>query len=159
MVDKLKRLYKGYEENNADSAFNLGQVYFLGLLGQRINYFTAFKAFMLAAEQNHELALTNVGYCYEFGLGVQKDLSKAGEYYKKASQLGSLIAKCNLLHLYETEQLKADKQYDYLQEYTSLAEEGIVRAKYKVGKILGKKSIKNALPYLKRLRARPNRIV
>ncbi|MBO4962536.1 MAG: sel1 repeat family protein, partial [Clostridia bacterium] len=149
MVDELKKLYKGYEKGDVDSAFNLGQVYFLGLLGQEVNYYLAFKAFMLAAEQNHVLALANVGYCYEFGLGVKKDLFKAEEYYKQAEKLGSLTAKCNLLHLYETGQLKADKQYDFFQEYKILALKGDVRAKYKVGKILGEKSIKNALPYLK----------
>ena len=42
-----------------------------------------------------------MGICYENGHGVARDLSKAVEYYKKASELGNSVAMCNLGYCYE----------------------------------------------------------
>ena len=48
------------------------------------NYQNAFKMFNLAIDKGNVQALTEVGRCYELGLGVEKNLNKAVEYYEKA---------------------------------------------------------------------------
>ena len=57
--------------------------------------------FMKAAEQEFTRAQINLGYCYETGDGVAKDLDKAAEWYNKAANLGNEEAKYLLNKLKE----------------------------------------------------------
>ena len=57
------------------------------------DYAEAVKWYRKAAEQNNARAQKNLGYCYEYGQGVSKDLSKAIEMYKKAAASGVEYAK------------------------------------------------------------------
>lgn len=56
---------------------------------------------MKAAEQGFTRAQVNLGYCYEMGDGVAKDLDKAAEWYNKAANLGNGEAKYLLNKLKE----------------------------------------------------------
>ena len=42
----------------------------------------------MAAEKESTGGYYNVGYCYEYGKGVSKDISIAISYYKKAAAKG-----------------------------------------------------------------------
>ncbi|WP_285467729.1 tetratricopeptide repeat protein, partial [Akkermansia sp. NBRC 115031] len=56
---------------------------------------------MKAAEQGFTRAQINLGYCYETGDGVAKDLDKSAEWYNKAANLGNGEAKYLLNKLKE----------------------------------------------------------
>ena len=56
---------------------------------------------MKAAEQGFTRAQVNLGYCYEMGDGVAKDLDKAAEWYNKAANLRNGEAKYLLNKLKE----------------------------------------------------------
>ena len=43
---------------------------------------------MIAADRGDTLAYANIGYCYENGEGVKKDLKMAEFYYKKGAEEG-----------------------------------------------------------------------
>jgi TPR repeat protein len=43
---------------------------------------------MKAAKQGDPLSQHNLGYCYENGEGVEKDIKKAIEWYQKAAKQG-----------------------------------------------------------------------
>ena len=45
------------------------------------------------------VAQYNLGYCYEFGIGVEKNEVKAFEYYKKSADQGYLDAQLILGYL------------------------------------------------------------
>ena len=45
-----------------------------------------FRLLSQAANQGDAVAQNNLGYCYEKGEGVEKNLSKAIEWYKKAAE-------------------------------------------------------------------------
>ena len=45
-----------------------------------------FRLFSQAANQGHVTAQCNLGSCYEKGEGVEKNLSKAIEWYKTAAE-------------------------------------------------------------------------
>ena len=47
-----------------------------------------------AAKAGNTNALYNVGRCYEEGIGVKQDLSKAFDWYKKAAAEGDFRAMC-----------------------------------------------------------------
>ena len=48
----------------------------------------AVKWFQRAAEQGYAQAQYNLGFCYEYGTGVVKNLPEAGKWYQKAIQGG-----------------------------------------------------------------------
>ena len=49
-----------------------------------------------AAEQNYAPALFYLGWCYTEGVGVQKNIKEAVEWYNKAASLGSVNARQKL---------------------------------------------------------------
>ena len=48
----------------------------------------AVKYYQKAAEKNFDAAQYSLGYCYENGWGIVKNLEKALEYYRKAAEQG-----------------------------------------------------------------------
>ena len=50
-------------------------------------------------EQGHAGAQNNLGYCYENGIGVKKDVKEAVKLYHKAAEQGHTIAQNNLVNM------------------------------------------------------------
>ena len=69
----------------------VGEVYEKSLGGAAPDYAAAATWYRKAAEQGYPRALMNLGLLYERGLGVEKDLAKAMELYRKSSGLGKII--------------------------------------------------------------------
>jgi TPR repeat protein len=61
----------------------------------------ASKLFMTAARAGNSKANVQVGWCYEFGEGVQQNLSEAAKWYRTAADLGNSRGQKNLGALYE----------------------------------------------------------
>ena len=53
-----------------------------------------------AADQNHPLAINNLAYLYDLGLGVKQDRRKGFELYLKSANLGWAEAMWNLANMY-----------------------------------------------------------
>lgn len=64
-------------------------------------YEKCFRGHLTLAEGGYPLAECQVGYFYHEGLGVEKDLSKAFEWTKRAAEHGDWDAQYNLAGLYE----------------------------------------------------------
>ena len=99
-VIAYKWYLKGAELGNAASMNMVGQ-YNLHGRGRDKDYATAAKWYKKAIETNPNLgsAYCNLGYCYEFGYGVEKDYNKALELYEKSANLGNETGKNNLKNL------------------------------------------------------------
>ena len=65
----------------------------------RYHYTDAMPLFRLAADQGHPAAQYNVGWLYESGLGITKDLGEARRWYKLAADRGFEGAKTALARL------------------------------------------------------------
>ncbi len=52
------------------------------------------------AERNYRGSLSDLGYAYQHGIGIEKDIQKAIELYQKGIDQGSASAKSNLGYLY-----------------------------------------------------------
>jgi hypothetical protein len=63
------------------------------------NFIRAFKHFVFAAERGHLESMIMVGKIYQNGDGVDRDISNAIAWYKRAEALGSSIAKYCLAFL------------------------------------------------------------
>ncbi len=64
-------------------------------------YEECFQGHLALAEAGYPLAECQVGYFYYEGLGVEKDLSKAFEWMKRAAEHGDWDAQYNLAEFYE----------------------------------------------------------
>jgi TPR repeat protein len=60
----------------------------------------AFALFRAAAQMGHDGAQVNVGYCYDVGKGVRRNLSRAMLWYKRASRRGDSGAAHNIGTIY-----------------------------------------------------------
>ncbi|MDD6000819.1 MAG: tetratricopeptide repeat protein [Bacteroidales bacterium] len=63
------------------------------------DYQTAFKKWMICANQNNVTAQRLIGYCYFKGLGVEQSIKNAKVWYKKAADAGDIYAEeyCRIL--------------------------------------------------------------
>jgi hypothetical protein len=65
----------------------------------RGDYRAAFEEWQPYAEQNDPRALYNLGQMYRLGVGVEKDMAKAEQYYRRAAGQGHIGAAANLASL------------------------------------------------------------
>jgi len=72
---------------NIRSQYNVG-IYLYNGIGVQVDKDEAMKWISVAASKQHKKALTFMGYMYETGELVGKDVNKAKEYYRKAVELG-----------------------------------------------------------------------
>ena len=68
-------------------------------VGVRQDYAEAVRLYRLAAEQSHASAQFNLGYMYDEGKGVARDLQKARKWYGKAAAQGDTDAQDALKRL------------------------------------------------------------
>ena len=66
-----------------------------GKAGASVDVVAGFNLYMQAAKRGHSAAKNEVGYGYEYGLGVDKDTDRAYTYYKAAADDGQVDALAN----------------------------------------------------------------
>jgi serine/threonine protein kinase len=64
-------------------------------------YKKAIKWYRKAAEQGNASAQNNLGFCYEYGEGVEQDYEEAIKWYRKAAEQGNASAQYSLDELYK----------------------------------------------------------
>ena len=67
------------------------------------NYVDAFNWLKASAEQGYALSYFHLGYYYENGHGVKKDLNKALHWYTKSAELGGPNAQYALARIFSSE--------------------------------------------------------
>ncbi|MBQ9213113.1 MAG: SEL1-like repeat protein [Bacteroidales bacterium] len=82
-----RRTPKIYNEFTSDKVYIEGVEAFM-----KRDYETAFDKIQSCANRNNVTAQRLVGYCYRMGYGVEKNLSKAKFWYKKAADAGDEYA-------------------------------------------------------------------
>ncbi|CAG8546765.1 9329_t:CDS:2 [Ambispora gerdemannii] len=107
LVLKLNRRYQLHYntetdntgDNNAQSMYQQGEIYLFGKCGESRNEKRAFEYFKRAATMNHTQAQGVLAFCYEFGLGVEKDFKQAELHYISAAESGNGLAQARLAFL------------------------------------------------------------
>ena len=95
--EALKWYYKAARQNQPDAQVALGDLYFYGDDGIKADYEEAFKWYARAATYS---CLNSLGFMYEKGLGVKKDLTKAVRCYQEAANRNDGRAQMNLGRMY-----------------------------------------------------------
>lgn len=80
----------------APAMFELGTMYHQGTCGLPQDIVKAIYWYKKAAKAGSSNAMVNLGYCYENGIGVEKDFWKAIEYYGQSAQLDNETAQNNI---------------------------------------------------------------
>jgi TPR repeat protein len=68
------------------------------------NFRNAFKMFTIAAEQKNVYAFNSLGFFFENGIGVRKDIKKALIWYRRAARSGDILAYANIGSIYRDAQ-------------------------------------------------------
>lgn len=91
---------KAAEAGHSEAQNSMGSIY-----QAEERYNDALFWYEKAAAQNNELAINNLAYLYDLGLGVSQDRQKAHDLYLKSANLGEPQAMHNLGQMYGSGQL------------------------------------------------------
>jgi len=91
---------KAINGGNSAAMYNLAISYENGDLGLTQSDTKANELYALAAEKGHAMARFNLGYSYEFGVGVAFDFNRCVELYEQSAKQGYADAQFNLACIY-----------------------------------------------------------
>lgn len=86
---------------DVDAAHELALVHEFGRDGVDVDVVAAAEWFERAAEAGHVEAMSELGLCYELGIGVEQDDEKALDWYTRAANLGHVTAKFSVGEAFE----------------------------------------------------------
>lgn len=88
-------------EKVSDVRTDMTELYNRGVTAyEKGDYRSAVRFYTIAAEFGHRGAQCNLGYCYQHGLGCEKNDRFAVHYYRKAAEQESAVAEFNLASCY-----------------------------------------------------------
>ncbi len=88
------------ENNSAESANNLGTLYYDGRIGEQ-NFTKAVEYYTKAASLGSRVAAENLGYCYYYGRNVDVDYEKAFHYFSLGAFDGHIISRYKIGDMYK----------------------------------------------------------
>lgn len=97
VLEKLTRLAG---EGDINAQLSLGYMYLYGEDGVEVNHQKAFEYYKMAAEQNDDVAINNLGSLYYSGIGTKRNSLAAAQMFAKAANLGNVEATVNLAFIY-----------------------------------------------------------
>lgn len=86
IYEETDKAFQKYQEGNA--------------LEQKKEYDEAFRLYQESADGGSSAGVNAVGFCYEYGRGVQKNDSMAFHYYQRAAEMDNYLGKYNLARFY-----------------------------------------------------------
>ena len=98
------------------------------------DYATAYAEWLPIAERNDVAAMRNIGHLYRWGQGVEPDMQKALDWYRRAAELGFSRAQANLAAIYLQGEEGIPVNYDEAYKwFTAAAIQGHAVAQYNLG--------------------------
>lgn len=97
------------------------------------NYNEAVKYYKLAAEQGYAGAQSNLGFCYENGLGVPVNYMEAIKWYRLSAEQQDFTALYNLGYCYEKGYGVIPNKQEAFKYYSLSAKYDYAMAQYKLG--------------------------
>lgn len=100
-IKEAIRLYTiGVNRGNTDMMVELGYIYVHDEYPEYYDLEKGLALYEKAASKNHAIALNNLGYHYQSGVGYPQDIKKALQCFRKSAALGEGLAMQNLGLLY-----------------------------------------------------------
>lgn len=129
----VERVTRQAEEGDVDSQLVLGYMYLYGESGVPVDYKKAFNYYSMAAAQNDNIAINNLGSLYFSGIGTKKDVLKAATLFDKAAKLGNIEASVNLAFIYISSKNSLKNGQEAIRLFKQAAEAGNPTAKFMLG--------------------------
>ncbi len=129
----LQKLTRMAAAGDINSQLSLGYMYLYGEDGVDVDYKKAFDYYKMAADQNDNVAVNNLGSLYFSGIGTETNPAKAMEMFQKASDMGNNEATLNLAFLYLSGQGGEVDHRKALQLLVKAADAGNPTAEFMVG--------------------------
>lgn len=148
-TERMKWLRKAAESGYAESQYSMGNMYYYGTDGLKVDKEQAVYWFRLSADQNYANAENMLGICFHYGYGVNVDKKMGFQLYERSYKHGNVAGLDNMGVCYES----GDGVEQDLKKAIECYEEGIEKnsnfAKYRLGRLLfnegGKKEKKRAV--------------
>src|SRR5690606_21976777 len=86
-------------QGDARAQYALAEIHFKGAWGLEQDLLKAVNLYHASAVQGHPMAMYEMGHMYDHGHAVEKNLSKALEWYEKAARSGVPAASAKLKEL------------------------------------------------------------
>lgn len=86
------------------------------------DWYEAYSSWLPLADAGDAKAQVNVGYCSQHGLGTDKSVDQAIEYYKKAANQNDSRALYSLFQIYENTKKDAEQAKRYLEQACEMKE-------------------------------------
>ena len=131
--DAVKWFRKSAEQGYPSAQGLLGDVYFKGRGGIKIDYEKAVKWWKLAANQGNAQAQFHLGAVYADGKGVPEDDRKAVKWYRMAAEQGYADAQYDLGVMYALGEGVVKDTAESTRWYKLAAEQGNKNAQYNLG--------------------------
>lgn len=127
---------KGVTPIKIDTSLSAGQLNSKGWeYYNKKDYNSAVQYYYESAKRGYASAQCNLGYYYENGLGVAKDLYEAVKWYRKAAEQGSKVAQYNLGLCYEFGRGVTKNITEAVKWYRKAAEQGHENAKKRLSEL------------------------
>ena len=97
------------------------------------DYNSAVQYYHKAAQAGKAFSQMRIGYCYDKGRGVTKDIAEAVKWYRKAAEQGHAGAQHNLGYCYRNGLGVAQDNYEAVKWYRKAAEQGYAGAQNNLG--------------------------
>ncbi len=129
--EELAEYERAATNGDPGAAFNLGLAYQrTGDTNQATN---VFKWYLASALKNYAPAEANLGYCYDFGVGVRADPQIAAKWYLEAARQGNALAQYNLGKKYLSGRGVIADPKEAQKWFLRAAEQGLVEAYFCAG--------------------------
>ena len=129
----LQRKIRRANEGNVDAQLALGYMYLYGEDGVAPDYEQAFKFYEMAANQNNQIALNNLGSLYFNGIGTKRDYLKAAQLFELAAKNGSSDAAVNLAFIYLSSEDNQNAHNEAIKLFAQAAQSENETAKFMLG--------------------------
>ena len=100
-LSEYKAFFELAKSGDVDAQTMLGEMYLDGINGVAVDHEAAFHWLSKAAAQGDPQAEYLLGFMYENGLYVARNVSRAVKWYKKSAQKGDVLAQYNLALIYK----------------------------------------------------------
>lgn len=130
---EFERITRLANSGDVNAQLSLGYKYLYGEEDIKTDYKKAFEYYSMAAEQNDDVAINNVGSLYFSGIGTERNTNKAATMFQKASDLGNSEATLNLAFLYLTGNGVVKNSREAISMFTKAAKANNSTAKFMLG--------------------------
>ena len=136
-TDTIKAL-KGLDKPKNNNTETFTQYFTKGIKAQQDgDYARALDYFRKGEQIGDATSINSLGYHYQYGLGVTKNLSTAFRYYQKAANTGNKYGQFNVGLFYLNGYFVEKNEAKALAFYKRSADQGFPMAMYEIGRIYG----------------------